>query len=103
MKGALFIAFVLIAVSWQKVSAEETLIVASEKRECYGPFRRECLLVKDEPSASWRNFYDHINGFDYELGYEYILKVKTEDVPNPPADGSSVKYTLLEEVSKTKV
>ena len=34
---------------------------------------------------------------------EAELLVNVEDVPNPPADGSSLKYTLVEEVSATEV
>ncbi|XP_055305861.1 uncharacterized protein LOC129570325 [Sitodiplosis mosellana] len=124
MKIPLFIALVLIAMSWQSVSAadpvvksdnssgnqvnqtsngdEMTLTVAPQTVDCFGPFPQKCLRVKDGSTDDWTYFYSHINGFNHESGYEYVLKVKTEDVPNPPADGSSVKYTLLEQVSKTK-
>lgn len=59
--------------------------------------------MKRAPTEDFTNFYTNINGFDYEPGYEYVLKVNAEDIPNPPADGSSVKYTLVEQVSKSKV
>lgn len=82
---------------------QTTFIVGPERADCYGPFLRKCLQVKDEPAGSYRNFYGHIDGFDFESGYEYVLKVNTEQIENPPADGSSVKYTLLEKVSQSKV
>lgn len=82
---------------------QQTLIVGPEQADCYGPFPRKCLQVKDDAGASFRNFYDFIEGFDFESGYEYVLKVNTEEVENPPADGSSVKYTLVDQVSKSKV
>ncbi|KAG4080266.1 hypothetical protein HA402_010758 [Bradysia odoriphaga] len=103
MKESLFVAFVLLAVSWQKVSAETTFIVGPEWFDCYGPFLRKCLQVKEDPAESYRNFYDDIDGFDFESGYEYVLKVNAEAIENPPADGSAIKYTLLKEVSKSKV
>lgn len=59
------------------------------------------LLCKTDDDASWRALYGGIEGFEFEPGYEYRLRVKTEQVANPPADGSSVRYTLLAEVSKT--
>ncbi|WP_353852354.1 DUF4377 domain-containing protein [Sphingobacterium sp.] len=31
-----------------------------------------------------------------------MIKVKVEEVRNPPADGSSQQYTLITQVSKTK-
>nr|WP_317207113.1 DUF4377 domain-containing protein [Chryseobacterium arthrosphaerae] len=60
------------------------------------------MQVKEKASDSWENFYSNIEGFTYEPGYEYVLKVKTEKIANPPADASSIKYTLVEQVSKTK-
>ena len=48
-------------------------------------------------------FYNQIEGFDYIPGYEYELLVNVEEVANPPAGGSSLKYTLIEEVSATEV
>ncbi|QQY34713.1 DUF4377 domain-containing protein [Chryseobacterium gleum] len=62
----------------------------------------KCLQVKENDSENWTNFYSSIEGFTYEPGYEYVLKVKTEKIENPPADASSIRYTLVEQVSKTK-
>ena len=45
---------------------------------------------------NWNTFYDNIDGFNYIPGKVYNLSVKVEKVNNPPADGSSLKYTLLE-------
>ena len=83
---------------------QKTFIVGPQKASCsYGIFRGECLEVKESRAADWTLFYSHIEGFDYEPGYEYVLKVKTEKRVNGPADRSSIKYTLLEQVSKTKI
>lgn len=59
----------------------------------------ECLRVKEEKESEW---YKHtgIVGFDYEKGFQYQLKVEKTTLSNPPADGSSVVYRLLEVVSK---
>ncbi|PTT37503.1 hypothetical protein DBR28_09820, partial [Chryseobacterium sp. HMWF028] len=54
----------------------------------------KCMQVKESTSAECTNFYSNIEGFTYEPGYEYVLKVKTEKITNPPADASSIKYTL---------
>ncbi|MDR1222078.1 MAG: substrate-binding domain-containing protein [Tannerella sp.] len=42
-----------------------------------------------------------IEGFDYEAGYEYRLKVLKTHLANPPADGSDFVYRLIEILSKT--
>ncbi|MDR2238290.1 MAG: DUF4377 domain-containing protein [Chryseobacterium sp.] len=84
-------------------SAEKTLIVGPQTVDCSaGAGRMKCMQVKESASGSWTNFYSNIEGFNYEPGYEYVLKVKTEKIANPPADASSIKYTLVEQVSKTK-
>lgn len=81
---------------------EKTFIIASQTVDCTGVAPMKCLQVKEKESDSWGNFYSNIEGFTYEHGFEYVLKVKTEKIQNPPMDGSSIEYTLLTQVSKTK-
>ncbi|KFF12466.1 DUF4377 domain-containing protein [Chryseobacterium soli] len=81
---------------------EKTFIVGPQTADCTGVAPMKCLQVKEKASENWTNFYSNIEGFTYEPGYEYVLKVKTEKIANPPADASSIKYTLVQQVSKTK-
>ena len=81
---------------------EKTFIVASQTVDCTGVAPMKCLQVKEKESDSWGNFYSNIEGFTYEPGFEYVLKVKTEKLTNVPADALSIKYTLVKQVSKTK-
>ncbi|MDY7394838.1 DUF4377 domain-containing protein [Aureibaculum sp. 2210JD6-5] len=63
------------------------------------------LLVQEGGAVNgfdWNLFYGEIEGFNYELGYLYSLKIKKETLENPPADGSSIRYKLIEEVSKVR-
>ena len=53
--------------------------------------------VKPEGQGEWEMFPYLIVGFDYEEGYEYILRVRKE-----PNELLVPKVTLLEEVSKVK-
>ena len=80
-----------------------TMYVGAETADCVGVAPQQCLVVKFDPNASWEFEYDGIDGFDYEPGFEYELRVQRVDVPNPPADGSSFYYQLVEVVSKTAV
>ncbi|SBV97922.1 DUF4377 domain-containing protein [uncultured Dysgonomonas sp.] len=78
----------------------EKLTVASKQGDCVGVAPMKCLLVKKDGQADWEFFYSNIEGFVYEPGYEYVLEVKVEKVEHPAADQSSLKYTLVKEVSK---
>ena len=59
------------------------------------------MQVKTSLDNDYNLFYDQIEGFEFEPGYEYELLVLVEPVENPPADASTLKYSLVEEVSKT--
>jgi hypothetical protein len=80
--------------------AVETLYIAAHKVPCSGEGITQCLLVRRDPQAEWQYFYDGIEGFVYVEGFTYTLRVAVTEIPNPPADGSSRAYRLLEVVSK---
>ena len=77
-----------------------TFDVAAARVPCVAVGPRECLYVRVRPDPSWQLFYDPIEGFAHEPGYEYVLLVARRTVPDPPADGSSAAYRLLGVVSK---
>ena len=80
-----------------------TMFVGSETARCVGVAPTTCLLVKFYKEAEWELFYDNIDGFEYESGFEYELLVTKTDIENPPADTSSIQYALVEVVSKMAV
>ena len=45
---------------------------------------------------------EYLDGFDFEWGYVYEVKLKETHLKNPPMDGSSIKYELIKVLSKTK-
>ena len=79
-----------------------TYEVAPAKVPCVGLFPTECLQVRTPPDTAWQLFYDSIDGFTYEAGYRYVLRVAERRIPNPPADGSSIAYRLVAVTSKTR-
>lgn len=81
----------------------KTWYVAPYQVDCTGVGPQKCLLVKHALDARWQNFYSPIEGFDFETGNSYILKVKETPVTNPPADASAIRYELLEIVEKSEV
>ena len=80
--------------------AEMTLFVGPERISCVGVAPMECLQVWMDPDGEPELFYQGIDGFYYVPGYEYELRVLQTEVENPPADASSLAYTLLEVVSQ---
>lgn len=78
-----------------------TLYVGPSLVDCTGVAPMQCMQVKRTPEGEYELFYAPIEGFEYEEGYEYELLVEVTQVENAPSDGSSLKYTLVEVVSKT--
>jgi len=96
--------FILLLSLTSAKSCDETkhIYVADHLVDCDGAGPQKCMLIKEKIVDDWTNFYDQIEGFDYEEGYEYLLNVKIKTIKNPPADGSSLKYTLVEVFEKKK-
>ncbi len=91
---------VLVIVSCSK--NEKTIYVSDAKADCTGVAPQKCLQIKEKQSDEWTYYYDAIEGFDYEEGYNYKIKVEVSKIDNPPADASSEKYTLVEIIEKVK-
>ncbi|MGM9511177.1 DUF4377 domain-containing protein [Larkinella sp. GY13] len=79
-----------------------TMEVADHYQDCTGVGPMKCLLVKIDGAPNWTFHYAGIEGFAYEEGFEYKLTVKREKIKNPPADGSSIRYTLVNVIEKIK-
>lgn len=104
LKRALFASlFFLMACGEKEEKPGAILHVAPYTSACIGAGPMDCLRVRSDNEANFQLFYNHIEGFDFEPGYNYTLRVKIEEVASPPADGSSQRYTLLEVVSKEAV
>ncbi len=80
-----------------------TLYVGPNRVPCMGVAPQTCLQVKENAEDEYSLFYSVIEGFEFEPGFEYELLVNKQVVPNPPADASAFRWTLIEVVSKTPV
>ncbi|GGB53665.1 hypothetical protein GCM10011502_28600 [Oceanisphaera marina] len=86
----------------QKVDASttvKTVTVGPQTVDCVGVGPMKCLIVDDA------FFYDRIQGFDFEPGYEYQLKIEQRQRFSPsnvPADASLYEYRLVDVLSKIK-
>ncbi|MDN3706765.1 DUF4377 domain-containing protein [Myroides ceti] len=95
---SLCLMFILTSCSTGNV---HDYIIASQQADCTGVAPQKCLLVKKGNATEWEYFYSTIEGFNYEPNYEYRIKVKEEKLANVPADASSIKYSLVKQMSKT--
>ena len=84
-------------------SMERKMFIEHYKSSCQGVAYQTCLLTRESELSPWDYFYDGIEGFEYEWGYRYELRVLVVEVPDPPADASSLAYSLLEVLRKERV
>lgn len=82
--------------------AETTrLWIKSDLVECEGVAPQMCMQVAESAEGPFEFFYDGIDGFEFSEGTSYVVDVVIEEIADPPADGSSVSYTLVEIVEQT--
>lgn len=102
LTGAGLIMLLLVATSCKSSNSENeasgiTYWINSSRVPCVGVGPMECLEVRQSESADWQLFYSSIEGFNYEPGFLYRIKVR-EEKRNPediPADASSIRYILV--------
>ena len=81
---------------------QRTIFVHDKTVACEGEAPMSCLQIRETPTGEWEWFYGNIEGFEYEEGNRYELRVEVKEVDDPPADAPSIKYRLIEVVSKEK-
>jgi heat shock protein HslJ len=71
------------------------IYVASQKVACSaGAMRTTCLQIRERKEDPWQLWYGNIQGFNFEPGIAYRLRILEEQVGNPPADASAIRWTL---------
>nr|WP_277619583.1 DUF4377 domain-containing protein [Shewanella mangrovi] len=78
-------------------TTQQTLKFLSYKQPCVATSQQLCLLAANTSSPTY--FYDAIAGFEFVWGHSYELTVDVTTIKNPPADGSSMSYELVNVVS----
>ena len=59
-----------------------------------------CMQVAYSQDEPYELFYEQIEGFNFSEGTSYVIDVKVTEVENPPADASSLEYTLVEVIAE---
>lgn len=103
-KFLLLFVFALSIVGCKNPNDREfTLIVASETRMSYseGGTLRPYKLVKENPDANWDWWGNNIYGFEFEQGYECVLRISEHKIVR---DGRTLgyEYNLIKVISKEK-
>ncbi|WP_194974510.1 DUF4377 domain-containing protein [Aquiflexum lacus] len=87
-----------------KTVEEKIFWVNSAKIPCSGVGPMTCLQIQEGDEideGKWKNFYSNIEGFEYQPGNIYKIKVNIEKLPDPiPADASNLGYKLVEIISQ---
>lgn len=78
------------------------MYISGNHVDCQGVGPMKCMEVKFVYANPWQLFYNSIEGFNFEPGYRYKIKVLETKVANPPADGSNLKYKLMKVYYKRK-
>ncbi len=81
---------------------EMKLKIAHYKVPCSGESVQLCFVIKKD-NGEKEFFYDQIEGFDYQWGYDYELTVEKRIIKLPKADMSSNTYKLIKIIKKEKV
>lgn len=102
MKEILVSVMAILTIAITAHAQTKTIYINSTKKECTGVAPMQCFQYKTSPDEDWKLLYQPIEGFSYQEGYLYTLRVKTIRITNPPADGSSVRYILKKVISKQK-
>ncbi|MGY3862670.1 DUF4377 domain-containing protein [Aeromonas lacus] len=98
----LLVSAALLLTACQDTTAPqgETLYINSQLVDCVGVGPMQCMQVRSDEQQPWTLFYQQIEGFQFEPGYQYQLTVSKEQLTNVPADASSLRYQLIKVVSK---
>ena len=109
--GVLFVVLVVVALllfsnAMRGSSKEIHLLIGPQLVDCLGGgmIQGKCYQAKSSASEpDWGNFSDAIEGFEWEPGYEYELRVEVTDYRPINYDNTFRSFVLIEVVSKTKV
>lgn len=80
----------------------EIITIGPYTETCQGFIEQQCYLEFNEERQAWEFFYESIQGFDFEPGYIYKLKVRLEDRGTEIQDVGRYAYHLVEIISKSE-
>ncbi|GAA4109275.1 hypothetical protein GCM10022393_05780 [Aquimarina addita] len=94
-----FLAGIFLLLSCKET---KTVYIASYQTNCQGVGSQTCMLYKENSDDEWTYFYDTIEGFEYEEGYNYTLEIEVSKAEKTITDTSSLTYSLVNIIAKEK-
>lgn len=83
----------------QLAANHKILEVAQARVNATGVAPVRVLQVR-EPGGAWQRWYSPISGFNFQPGWRYRLQVALTRNDRTPADGSSLRYSLVRVLDK---
>lgn len=85
----------------ERINAEVSAYTNGSSIGFFSDALTEGMLVKLEGDDYYQGFYfSEIEGFTFERGNNYKLRIKQITLAHPPMDGGSVRYELIKVLSK---
>ena len=84
-------------------TAEEhlkTITIGPSIRRCQGFIEQDCFMEFNHDAGAWEFFYEAIQGFDFEPGFIYTLRVRLEDRGTEIQDVGRYSYHLVKIIDK---
>lgn len=81
----------------------QDIVIGPELLPCYGLGPNLCMYVRPYGSPIWDYFDGEIEGFVFEPGFDYLIRVERTLLKNPPAGGSMFRFVLIDIIRKTPV
>ena len=78
------------------------IFIADHYVNCQGVGQADCFQIKDSANGIWTNFYGHIEGFNYEEGYQYELMIEVLTIQNTQSDSPIYHYVFNQLIDKRK-
>lgn len=96
--------FFLLSLLILSSCTKETVLLKIKHHQspCVGANEPQlCYNVLFQDSTDWEFFYDEIEGFKYQIGYDYELELSVKKVHNSQIDASPDVFKLKKVISKT--
>lgn len=80
----------------------QRLRIGPNKVECQGFHLTQCFLNTPDDQSHAEFFYDTIEGFDYQWGYQYELLVSVSSQSSLMSDTANQRFELIEIISQSE-
>lgn len=107
MKYSVFAVFIFISMLMLGCKDQDSpnavikdITISSSKQVCQAVSQSLCMVIVGSDENTFELFYDPIEGFNYTWGTTHSITVEETFVANPPADGSSIRTTLVSVISQ---